>query len=111
MRISTVRRTFSGEELLQGEGEPWALAADAGEFFRIARFSNQTYMKSVTWLVPFTFDEIDEALAAGETEIVRTITLEGKCWENDLTGLMATTYTVVLDIVGLVVNDSEGNQI
>ena len=111
VRISSVRRTFSGEELISGEGEPWALTAEAGEFFRIKRFSNQTYMKSVTWLVPFTFEEIDEARAAGETGIVRTITLEGKCWENDLTGLMATTYTVVLDIADLVVYDSEGNQI
>ena len=111
VRISTVRRTFSGEQLLQGEGAEWGLAADAGEFFRIKKFRNQTYMKGVTWLVPFTFAEIDEARAAGEAEIVRTITLEGKCCEDDMEGLAPTTYTIVLDVKNLVINDSEGRQI
>ena len=111
VRISTVRRTFSGEQLLQGDGAEWGLAADAGEFFRIKKFRNQTYMKGVTWLVPFTFAEIDEARAAGEAEIVRTITLEGKCCEDDMEGLAPTTYTIVLDVKNLVINDSEGRQI
>ena len=111
VRISTVRRTFSGQQLLDGEGEEWGLAADAGEFFRIKKFKNQSYMKSVTWLVPFTFDEVDAARAAGETEIVRSITLEGKCWEDDMIGLKPTTYTVILDVENLVVTDEEGRQI
>ena len=111
IRISTVRRTFSGQQLLDGEGEEWGLAADAGEFFRVKKFKNQSYMKGVTWLVPFTFDEVDAARAAGETEIVRSITLEGKCWEDDMIGLKPTTYTVILDIANLVVTDDEGRQI
>ena len=111
VRISTVRRTFSGEQLLEGEGEEWGLSAEAGEFFRIKKFCKQSYMKGVTWLVPFTFEEIDAARAAGEPEIVRTITLEGKCCEDDLEGLRPTTYTVILDVKNLVINDSEGRQI
>lgn len=111
VRISTVRRIFTGEQLLEGEGAAWGLAADAGEFFRIKKFRKQSYMKSVTWLVPFTFAEIDEARAAGQAEIVRTITLEGKCGEDDLEGLVPTTYTVILDVKNLVINDSEGRQI
>ena len=111
VRISTVRRIFTGEQLLEGEGAEWGLAADAGEFFRIKKFRNQSYMKGVTWLVPFTFAEIDEARTAGETEIVRTITLEGKCCEDDMEGLAPTTYTIILDVENLVINDSEGRQI
>ena len=109
--ISTVRRTFSGRQLLDGEGAEWGLSAEAGEFFRIKKFASQSYMKGVSWLVPFTFEEVDAARAAGETEIVRSITIEGKCREDDMLGLKPTTYTVILDIENLVVTDDEGRQI
>ena len=109
--ISTAEGEFTGEELLEGAGEPFGLAAEAGEFFLLKKFGNRTYMKSVAWNVPFTFEEIDAARAAGKTEIVRTITLEGKCGEDDMAGLKPATYTVILDIADFVVNDAEGRQI
>ena len=111
IEISTAEGTFTGTGLLEGAGEGMGLGAEASEFFRIRKFANQTYMKGVTWLIPFTPEEIDEALDAGKTEIVRTITLEGKCWEDDLDGLAPTTYTIVLDVEDLVVNDPEGRQV
>ena len=109
--VSTAENAFTGAELLEGAGEQYGLAAEAGEFFRIKKFRNQTYMKSVYWNVPFTFQEIDAARAAGEKEIVRTITLEGKCGEDDMAGLKPATYTIILDVENLVVNDDEGRQI
>ena len=109
--ISTADDPFTGADLLDGAGEEYGLAAEAGEFFRIKKFANQTYMKRVAWNVPFTFAEIDAARAAGETEIVRTITLEGKCGEDDLAGLKPATCTLILDVENLVVTDDEGRQI
>lgn len=109
--VSTAEDEFTGADLLEGAGESFGLAAEAGEFFRIKKFRNQTYMKSVSWNVPFTFEKIDAAREAGEKEIVRTITLEGKCGEDDLAGLKPATYTVILDVENLVVTDDEGRQI
>ncbi len=96
--ISTTDKTFTAVEILAGEAEEWGLMADAGEFFRLRKLKCQTYMTGVSWMVPFTRADIEAACSSGSREIVRTITLEGKCWEDDMIGLKPATITVILEI-------------
>lgn len=96
--ISTAEKPFTGSEILAGAGEELGLSACAGCFVRLKKLCVQSYMTGVRWVVPFTAEEIAAALAAGETEIVRTITIEGKCCEDDLFGLKPATYTIILDL-------------
>ena len=69
------------------------------------------YINAVLWMPRFTAEDVQRAIEAGQEALTFELTLSADVWEYDINGLTETTYTIVVPLANLVLNDERGVQI
>ena len=112
VEFSTTNGVFSIADFAAGEVEIEGFDAFADQFYRIKNQRNETYMKGVEWIVPFTFEAVTNAIEQGEEELSYTISVMSPAWANNPNGLKRTTYKITLPLdENLVLWDELGRQL
>ena len=78
-----------------------------------------TFTSAIGWAIPLTLTDVQAAHEAGETEIVRSITIGANSREatvspldlGDASGVKATTFNLVIPLAGLVLVDENGDEV